>query len=143
MWGGAVGSNHAVSIEVFDMSIEKWNQTGTGGRPHPGVDSVACASFGKFLYAYGGMDSTRRRGVLSKLDVERLIWTRICHEDANDGPMRKWECGMVIYHGCKAAVFGGYGLPMEIIQPGSKFIDDKNQHGWTNEFHVIDTSMGK
>ena len=148
LWGGVRDNfcKRATAIEVFDMSVEEWNQTATGGRPHPGMCGGACASCDKFLYAYGGFDGKNDRGVLSKLDVEQLMWTRLCPEDAIARPMKKWECGMVIYHGCKAALFGGYGVPGEDIQPGSQFFVDDNKSekiGWTNEFHVTDTSVGK
>ena len=145
MWGGTI-YYPATTIEVFDVSVEEWSQTGTGGRPHPGICGVACVSCDKFLYAYGGFDGKNDRGVLSKLDVERLTWTRVCPEGVTSCPMKKWECGMVIYQRCKAALFGGYGVPVEDVQPGSRFFVDDNQPirmGWTNEFHVIDTSMGK
>ena len=145
MWGGTV-YYPATAIEVFDASVEKWSQTATGGRRHPGICGGACASCDKFLYAYGGVDSNGRRGVLSKLDVERLTWTRVCPEGATGGPMKKWECGMVVYHGCMAALFGGYGFPGEDVQPGSQFIVDDSKPGgigWTNEFHITDTSIGK
>ena len=40
MWGGTI-CYPATTIEVFDVSVEDWSQTGTGGRGHPGMRMVA------------------------------------------------------------------------------------------------------
>ena len=148
MWGGTANSNGvnrssqlATTIEVFDHSIETWKQFVAEGSPHPGVYSVACTSSGNQLFAYGGFDGRTRRGVLSKLDVDTLTWSMLSTETPS-GPMRKWECDIVYFHGGKLALFGGYGLPTNPIQPGSSFIKDSKLFsdgtGWSNEFHTFD-----
>ena len=46
-------------IEAFDVKIRKWRERKTNkGDCHPGLSAVACASYGKYLYAYGGLDGS-------------------------------------------------------------------------------------
>ena len=145
MWGGA-GSVNPRAVEVFDLCNETWVQHITKGTPHPGLYSVACTASEGHLYAYGGMSDRRHRAILSKLDVSTFTWSRISPHDPNGGPMRKWECGLVCFHGCILTLFGGYGIPNDPIQPGSEFIQDErykhNEVGWTNELHAFDLRKG-
>ena len=141
MWGGA-GSSSPKAIEVFDNCTETWEQYWTAGVPHPGVNSVACTTLEGHVYAYGGHDGTVCRAVLSKLDVNTLRWSLLSSKDPS-GPMGKWECGLVCFHGYLLTVFGGYGSSNNPIQPGSKFIKDEGYGtGWTNELHIFDLRKG-
>ena len=144
MWGGAGNVNPTV-VEVFDHCTETWRKYITKGKPHPGVYSVACTACEGHLYAYGGMGGAGHLAVLSKLDVSTLTWSRLSLKDPN-GPMRKWECGLVCFHGCILTVFGGYGIPNYPMQPGSEFIQDDRyksyELGWTNELYAFDISKG-
>ena len=100
------------------------------------------------LYAYGGSDGTTRYAVLSKLDVSTFNWSLLSPQDPSVGPMRKWECGLVCFHGCMLTLFGGYGIPNDPIQSGSEFIQDecywqyKQKVGWTNKLHAFDIRKG-
>jgi hypothetical protein len=142
MWGGA-GNINPKAVEVFDHCTETWGKYITKGILHPGVYSVACTACEGHLYAYGGTcDDAEHRAVLSKLDVSTLSWSLLSPQDPN-GPMRKWECGLVCFRGCMLTCFGGYGIPNNSIQPGSEFIrDEHTQLGWTNELHAFDIRKG-
>ena len=45
----------ANTIEQFDPIRDVWRQLKTKGAPHPGLSAVACASFGGYLYTFGGL----------------------------------------------------------------------------------------
>ena len=132
-------------IEQFDPYLEVWRQFNTEGTTHPGLLAACCASLGEYVYIYGGMISGERyEGVLSCLNVKTLTWSQLCPETCG-GPMRKDSCGMVIFHGDKVAVIGGYGYPTGPTQPGATFTRNtklRNGSGWSNEFHVFDISQG-
>lgn len=156
MWGGTAddldhsgfSSQKARKIEIFDHRTETWNQCMAEGAHHPGISSVACTSFENNLFAYGGDDTKTQRGILSKLNVDTLTWSKLSKE-VPDGPLRKWECGIVHFHGGKLAVFGGYGILSDSIQPGAQYIANNSwpmgisglNLGWTNELHVFDLGI--
>ena len=136
----------ANSIEQFDPFLEVWRQLKTtGGTPHPGLDRAACVSLGENVYMYGGHSGNRCKGALSCLNVKSLTWSLLCPEDVAGGPMRKSYCGIVLFHGDKLAVVGGYGYPTGPAQAGSKFIKNtgvNDGRGCTNEFHVFNIGQG-
>ena len=80
-----------------------------------------CTACEGHLYAYKGTCDAEHHAVLSKLNVSTLTWSLVSSQDPN-GPMRKWECGLVCFHGCVLACFGGDGIPNDPIQPGSEFV---------------------
>lgn len=144
MWGGA-GNFNPKAVEVFEQCTEIWKKYTTRGISHPGVYRVACTACEGHLCAYGGQDDAGHHAVLSKLNVSTLTWSLVSHQDPN-GPMRKWECGLVCFRGCVLTCFGGYGIPNDPIQPGSEFVRDerykRNKLGWTNELHAFNLRKG-
>ena len=154
LWGGntKVGKKDSNVLERFDPLLEFWCRFSTKGIPHPGLNSGAYASSGDCLYMYGGYDIRGRYcGVLNRLDVNTCTWVLsmvlLSPEAPNAShPMRKCNCGMVLLHGDKVGVFGGYGFPMEPIQPGSRYVRSNkftDGRGWTNEFHVFNLREGR
>ena len=103
------------TIEQFNIEERTWRQLETTGDHHPGLTAVACASFGKYLFAYGGNNSERLNGVLSQLDLETLTWLQLSPETA-DGPMRKDASGMVHFGEDNLAVVCGYAQPRDQIK---------------------------
>ena len=83
----------ATSIEEFDPAKDVWRQLTTKGAPHPGLSAVACASFGGYLYAFGGFDGELLYCTLSRLELKTLTWSKLSAMD-EDGPMRKDASGM-------------------------------------------------
>ena len=140
-------------IEEFDIKARRWRELKTKGDRHPGLSAVACASSGKHLFAYGGLDGVVLNGVLSQLDLETLEWTQLSPK-TSAGPLRKDASGMVHFGDGKLAVVCGYAYPSKqrlpnggSSDPGSTFIprngvpDDGS--GWTNEMHIFDLELSK
>ena len=134
----------AETIELFDPIKDFWRQLTTRGTPHPGLSAVACASFGGYLYTFGGFDGEQLHSTLSRLELKTLTWSQLSAV-AEDGPMRKDASGMVHFDSNKLAVIGGYGHPAGPIQLGSSFIPNEkftDGTGWTNEIHVFNVRAG-
>ena len=137
-------------IEMFDAETRRWCERKTKGDHHPGLSAVACASYGKHLYAYGGLDGEDLNGVLSQLDLETLVWTQLSPAETSDGPMRKDASGIVHFGDGMLAVVCGYAEPPNPDLPnggssdaGSTFIIRRGSPnysggGWTNEMHIFD-----
>ena len=150
VWGGNTNDDSPKRymlpsrIECFDPYLEVWSQVNTAGTPHPGLYKAACVLLGERMYVYGGcIRSQTYADILSCLDLNRLTWSQISTGTAG-GPMKKCSCGMVLFHGDKLAVIGGFGVPTGCIQPGSTFIRNtrfSDGSGWTNEIHVFTQSM--
>ena len=88
-------------IEKFDVKKRIWQQLETKGDHHPGLTGVACASFGKYMFAYGGNNHSSIQslnGVLSRLDLDTLTWSELSPE-TKSSPMRKDASGMVHFVG--------------------------------------------
>ena len=154
----------ATIIEKFDVKKRTWQQLETTGQHHPGLTAVACASFGKYLFAYGGnnhgppsLSGKSINGVLSQLNLETLIWSQLSPETKH-GPMRKDASGMVHFDKDKLAVVCGYAKPertvMEMLLASKKSVKLKtggssdtksvfirhepgSRGGWTNEIHIF------
>ena len=155
VWGGRTddfeGGSEDSKLELansieFDPFLEVWCQLKTtAGTPHSGLSNAACVSYGENVYMYGGYSGGRNKGALSCLNVKSLTWSLLCPEEVAGGPMRKTGCGIVMFHGDKLAVVGGYGYPKGPAQSGSTFIRDTSStsgRGWTNEFHVFSIGQG-
>ena len=135
------------TIEEFNVEERKWRQRETTGDHHPGLTGVACASFGKYLFAYGGNNSKDLNGVLSQLDLDTFIWSQLSPETA-DGPMKKDASGMVHFGEDGLAVMCGYATPRNRtkLSGGSSDRDSRfikregpsaDGDGWTNEMHIF------
>ena len=138
------------TIEQFDVQKRTWHRLETTGKHHPGLTGVACTSFGKYLFAYGGNNADDLNGVLSQLDTETLVWSELSPEAA-EGPMKKDASGMVHFGEDSLAVVCGYATPRDSMEDnggssdrGSRFIKRQgpsaDEGGWTNEMHVFNRS---
>ena len=135
----------ATCIEQFDPYLEvSWRQLNTRGTPHPGLVAPGCTSLEEHVYMYGGFSGKKYEGVLSCLNMKTLTWS-LLYPETDGGPMRKFGSVMVMFHGEKVAVIGGYGCPPGLTQCGATFTRDTKYTdgiGWSNEFHVFDISQG-
>ena len=155
VWGGRAFSEATETllktINEFSTKTRSWCKKETEGTPHPGLSQVACASFGNFLYLYGGSTGEDLSGVLSKLDLTSMTWAQLSPEKAPHSPMKKDACGMIhfkTYEGKqKLLVMCGYAQ-LDPDNTGSS--DEKSElkpdvknavgrYGWTNEIHLFNT----
>ena len=142
-------------IDVFDIKTREWREHKTKGNHHPGLSAVACASHGKYIYAYGGLDGEELNGVLSQLDLETLVWTQLSPAETSAGPMKKDASGIVHFGDGMLAVVCGYAYPNnpKLSNGGSsdlgstfkplKEIPTYEGGGWTNEMHIFDIETSK
>ena len=135
------------TIEQFNVEERTWRHRETKGDHHPGLTGVACASFGKYLFAYGGNNGEDLNGVLSQLDLDTFMWSRLSPETA-EGPMKKDASGMVHFGEDSLAVVCGYADPRDLSKRHGGSSDQKSTFiarngspndggGWTNEMHVF------
>lgn len=126
------------SVYSFDPYQEIWTSLSPTGPPPAGTSNGACTSTDHHIYTYGGWDRDGTDGCLHSLNAETLAWNKL----ASNGPMKKNNCGMIAYDN-QLLLFGGYGVPSGPTQPGSAFVRDVSDHGWTNELHTFDLSKGE
>ena len=158
IWGGRIiGETKEKALRTvneFDTRTgsRSWHERETKGDPHPGFSQVASAAFGKYLYLYGGSDGEELNGVLSRLDLETMMWSQLSPENAVNGPMKKDACGMVHFRHQngkhKLVIMCGYAQPfsadcgssdkMSNFEQDSKNTLGDGVHGWTNEVHAFD-----
>ena len=152
LWGGYVqdfsesGRRKLTStVEIFDPYLETWEKHPTTGVPPTGLYAGACTSLLDSLYWFGGWDGGSRYNSLHRLDTTTPEWKELQPLNQADGPMRKGTCGMVSFLQDKLAVFGGYGIPTGLTQPGAMFTKDTDftdGRGWSNELHVFTITEG-
>ena len=144
------------TVNEFDKKRRSWYKRETKGDPHPGFSQVASAAFGKYLYLYGGSDGEELNGVLSRLDLETMMWSQLSPENAVNGPMKKDACGMVHFRHQngkhKLVIMCGYAQPFSADRGSSDKMSEFEQHekntlgagvyGFTNEVHSIDVTNG-
>ena len=131
-------------IEIFDPYFELWEQRQvTGDAPLPGTYVAASASLHDDLFSFGGSHGRQRFNTVHRLDTEKLCWSQVSPQNADEAPMPKFGCGMIAF-GNSLGVFGGHGVPRGPTEPQS-FIKNTRYTdgiGWTNEFHIYNLSEG-
>ena len=147
LWGGCVQDfsasgrrKLASTIEIFDPYLETWEEHHTTGLPPSGLYDGACTSLLDSLYWFGGYNSRCFHNSLHKLDPTTLEWSELQPLNQADGPMRKAGCGMVSFLQDRLAMFGGYGILTDSIQPGAMFTKNTTftgGKGWSNELNVF------
>ena len=150
IWGGTAKDgtkNHVDTrqvVEIYDPVIERWDQQLTTGASPPALVGNAKAAVMDLLHVFGGKYGTTFRKCLHQLSTTTMEWRELAQQNPEDGPMEKGWCGMVSCSDDKLAVFGGYGISTDVIQPGSTLIKDEKVegHGWTNEFHYFNIKEG-
>ena len=131
-------------VEIYYPYLEAWQQEATTGVPPPGLYFGGSTPVHNSLLWYGGSDGESRFGTLHQLNTTTLNWEEL-HQCTPQGPMAKSGYGLASFHGNKAALFGGCGIPTGSTQPGSALTRDtgwSDGSGWTNEFHLFDLQEG-
>ena len=129
-------------VEIFDPYSELWEQRQVQGvAPSPGTYGAASASLHDGLFSFGGTDGRQFFNTLHRLDSKTWRWSQVSPQNADGAPMPKYGCGMMAFRN-SLVVFGGYGVPRGPTEPGSSFISNIDDSGWTNEFHIYNLSNG-
>ena len=149
VWGGKTVAT--TSLQVYHLCLESWRQLDTRGPSPPGLYAGASAHSESYLYIYGGYksDAGSYSGCLHRLDTKTSFWTQLAAHSAN-APMKKVECGMIVYDNSVILV-GGFAVRNGPIQPGSEWMkargkdddEDPSTKGCTNEMHKYDLREGK
>ena len=131
MWGGWAGSEEnlqevAQNLEVFDISMDQWEQKPTHGTPPPGLRYTAYAVVGSCLFVFGGYGGMSYHNTLYKLNLHSFQWEQVRVSNPSSAPQRKSGCGMVSYGDNQLVVFAGW--------TGSER---------TDELHVFDLNKGE
>ena len=135
-------------VETFDPFLERWEQQPTTGVPPVALWGGACTSLISMdsLYAFGGWDGISHYDSLHQLRASTMEWRELEESISQDAPMRKTGCEMVPFNDDTLVLFGGLGIPRDIVQPGSRFMKAEgfsDGRGWTNELHLFDVKEGK
>ena len=146
VWGGK--SEATTSVQVYDSCLEVWKEVLTHGPTPPGLYGGASAHSEHYLYAYGGVKDGSYSGCLHRLDTKTSFWTQLAAHSA-DAPMKKIECGMIVYKN-SVIIIGGFGTRNGPIQPGTEWVckdedkyEDPKTVGRTNEMHKYDLREGE
>ena len=131
MFGGWTGSakhsrDVAQKTEVFDISMEQWEQKPTHGTPPPGLWDTAYAVVGSCLFVFGGSDGVSYHNSLFKLDLHTFQWEQVRVSNPSNGPQEKRGCRMVSYGDNQLVVFAG-----------------RTDSRRTDELHVFDLNKGE
>lgn len=161
LWGGnpqALPADHSglkkleflSSVDVFDLKSGVWELVRTYGTPPLGFSGYSVsAATGESLFYFGGYcghDNCYHNSI-HKLDTRRCHWTELSPTNADHGPMRKMQCGMVTFSdadGEHLVIVGGYGLPpMHAVY--AEYVEGlfDSSKGTTNEIHVFTPHSGK
>ncbi len=89
------------------------------------------------LHRFGGVDGSSCYNDIYKIDITGFDISRINPKNPDDGPMKKYDCGMVPYKK-RLVIFGGYGAAPTHPQPGASY-----QAGWCNTLHLFDLVEGE
>ena len=134
-------------VETLDPYSELWEPRQVEGDAlSPGTYAAANASVNDDLYTFGGGDDRDFCfNNLHKLDTKTWHWCQLSPLNAEGAPMPKWGCGMIhVSIKDSLVVFGGYGIPRGLAEPGSFVKDTRsiNGSGWTNELHIYHLKEG-
>ena len=136
-------------VEVFNCTLCQWTQRRTTGTLPPPLHGSACICIGQLLYMFGGWTGHRFSNSLYELRITTSSWRELHPVNPKEGPMPKQSCGMINTSTTTLCMIGGYGIPYGIpygsLQPGSKFVQNKEYkdgRGWSNEIHSFDIPSG-
>ena len=127
------------------MQKSVWQEKHTSGSPPLGVCACGFAVVGKKVVTYGGYCGHDYcwHNSLHELDTTTLQWKELAPSDAEGAPMKKSDCGVVVYSrdGKKQLyVLGGFGdLQTATFQPGAEYVNLAKypDYACTNELHCF------
>ena len=132
-------------VEVFNCNLSQWSQRRTTGTLPPPLNGSACVCIGQLLYMFGGWTGRSFTNGLFVFRVATTHWQELLPVNPKEGPMPKMNCGIINTNDTTLCMIGGQGIPTGSLQPGSKFVQDKQSKdgdGWSNEIHCFDIPSG-
>ena len=132
-------------VEIFNINLTQWKQQRTTGTLPPTLRGSACTCIGHMLYMFGGWTGHRPTNSLYELHITTFCWREIHPVNPKEGPMSKCHCGIINTSATTLCVIGGYGIPIGSLQPGSKFVQERQYgdgRGQSNEIHSFDIPSG-
>ena len=132
-------------LSYSPSNVHRWHQQNTTGTPPLGVFVCASCAIGNKIYYFGGWcyHNECHHNSLHELDIENFNWT-LCLPNTENGPMKKNECGMVVFNQT-LLVFGGLGNPPRNPQPSAQYNGDGlgGELVCTNEHHFHTLGTGR
>ena len=134
------------AIEEYDINRQRWQQHEAQGAIPLASFGVACAALEGKLYMFGGRKSESNTyfNVLSKLDLDSMIWKTLEPGDLRHAPMQKKGAAMSTCGRC-LVTFGGYGTLHEHMSKSRATYDQSGRRSemWTNELICYDLDKCK
>ena len=136
---GAGGSPILTAVHIFNNVTELWQETPTFGEPPPGFVAGSCASIGPNIYHFGGGGPAGYHNTIHQFDTKVLRWKPVTATNPKEGPITKWDAGMISYREKLLVISGGYGELTDQSLPGREYVSDPDREGRgnTNEVHCF------
>ena len=137
---GAGGSPTLTTVNIFNNEAELWQQTPTSGEPPPGFCLASCATIGPNIYHFSGNDgSGGNYNTIHQFDTTVLRWNPVTATNPKEGPITKYQAGMISYREKLLVISGGYGELTVQSLPGREYVPDPEYEGqgYTNEVHCF------
>ena len=107
---GTGGLPTLTTVNIFNNETERWQQTPTSGKTPPGFWLASCASIGLNIYHFGGYDvSGGIYNTIHQFDTRVLRWNPVTATNPKEGPITKYNPGMISYREKLLVISGGYG----------------------------------
>ena len=134
------------SIDTFNLITSKWERRQTTGSPPNATMNYSCCNIGNDIYYFGGSCDTNDcdHNNLFVLNTTGNKWREIA---SNDGPIRKYLCGMIPFNingEDYLLVIGGRGPVPANTPDHSQYILTPADPSkcYTNEIHVMCIATG-
>ena len=129
------------SVDIFYLLTLKWERRSTTASPPAGVMGYACTNIRDSILYFGGSCKPRDcfHNDLFELNTLTNEWREIINIAPDNGPMRKYGCGMISFNmngEDNLLVIGGFGPIPITTHTGSKYIPSSN-FSYTNEIHTM------
>ena len=135
------------TVDIFQLSIFKWERKSTTSNPPAGVMNYACTNIMNSIFYFGGSCELVNcfHNNLYELNTLTLNWNEIITTTTDNIPMEKYGCGMISFKtNGEDHLFlsGGLGLTPLTKQRHAQYIPSpQNPHLlYTNEIHCMNVS---
>ena len=127
------------------LSLRRWEHHLTHGPPPLGVWGYASCHKRRTIFYFGGEcgHGSCAHNSLTALNLESLTWNQLMSTSDSDGPMKKSNCGALVFEDQLLVVGGvGYEAPVNPSSASAKY-EEVDGMVYTNEHHVYDLGRGE